>query len=102
MQAGNRVLLHGFGRGIGSLDAARDAMGISRCLSIAEAEACLARNRMPFLPLSAIHPQLQALASLYRHFEMRSPILHIELAAIRLWVRVHEATPWTTSSSSPA
>ncbi len=73
-RAGHRVLLHGFGRGLGPLDDALDAMAIPFCLSPDEAAGALETGGIAFLPLSAADQQLQALISLYRLFEMRSPL----------------------------
>lgn len=72
--AGHRVLLHGFGRGTGSLDRSLDTLGIPYCLSLEETEAQLASGPIAFLPLVAINPQLRALSGLYRLLGMRSPI----------------------------
>lgn len=73
-QAGYRTLLHGFDKGVGRLDDAIDAASIPRVFSVGEARSALDEQRIAYMPLSAIDPQLQALCSLYRFFQMRSPL----------------------------
>ncbi|TKT69696.1 glycosyl transferase family protein [Aquamicrobium sp. LC103] len=73
-QAGHRVLLHGFGHGMGQVSTALGLAGIPQCLSMEEARETLRSQTIAFLPLSAIDPQLQALVGLYSLFEMRSPL----------------------------
>lgn len=72
--AGYRVMLHGFARGIGRLHEALDAASVPYSLSVEEAREALGRGAITYMPLPAIDPQLQALNSLYRLFEMRSPL----------------------------
>lgn len=73
-QAGYRVVLHGFARGGDRLHEALDAAAIPYALSIKEAQQVLVRDKIVYLPLTAIDPQLQALIGLYRLFQMRSPM----------------------------
>ena len=73
-RAGYRVLLHGFQRGPDRTSEALDAGAIPIALSLDEAKDTLASDSIAFMPLPAIDPQLQALLSLYRLFEMRSPV----------------------------
>lgn len=72
--AGHRVLLHGFANQGDPLDNALRTAGVARCLSLDDARMALDRNKIAYLPLAAIDPQLQALIALYRQFEMRSPL----------------------------
>lgn len=71
---GYRVLLHGFANHGDLLDSAVQMAGIARCLSLDDAQMALKRDKIAYLPLIAVDPQLQALIALYRHFEMRSPV----------------------------
>lgn len=73
-QAGHRVLLHGVARNSGHFHEVARALGTAECLSAREAQDEVASNNIAFLPLVAVNPQLQALVSLYRLFEMRSPM----------------------------
>ena len=73
-QAGFRVLLHGFAATGDSWHAVLAHLDIPSCTTLAEAGDQLKKNRIAFLPLSTIDHQLQGLLSLYRLFEMRSPL----------------------------
>lgn len=72
--AGYRVLLHGFQRGTDRISEALDTGVIPVVLSLDEAKDALAGDSIAYMPLPTIEPQLQALLSLYRLFEMRSPV----------------------------
>lgn len=73
-QAGYRVALHGVGRYAGPSYEVAIALGIPKAMSHAEATKTLEKTNIVFLPLVAVDAQLQALISLYRLFEMRSPL----------------------------
>ncbi|MEO3386737.1 glycosyl transferase family protein [Mesorhizobium sp. CAU 1741] len=106
-RAGHRVLLHGFGRGLGPLHEALDATGIPLCLSVDEAATTLRGGGIAYMPLSAADQQLQALMSLYRLFEMRSPLNMVvqllnPLAAPRTIVGVPSAAGRTLQRDAAA
>lgn len=75
--AGFSVLLHGsFGQGPNSgkfEQAARDA-AIAVAASVAEARQLLSKERLVYLPLGAMAPQVQSLLGLHSQFQMRSPV----------------------------
>lgn len=73
-QGGHRVLLHGVGRYAGPSYEVAIALGIPKAMSLGEAARTLEKSNIVFLPLVAVDGQLQALISLYRLFEMRSPL----------------------------
>ncbi len=72
--SGHRVALHGIGHSSGVAYEIRRALGIPECGSIADVSRALESGGIAFLPLVAIDPQIQALISLYRLLEMRSPL----------------------------
>ncbi len=75
--AGYRVVLHGFGGGLGQMEDALAALSIPTALSVEEARDVLPQDGIVFIPLFAVSAQLQALVGLYHLFEMRSPINHV-------------------------
>lgn len=73
-QAGYRVVLHGYGSADGTWHSVLESLDIPTCLTIKEARDQMRDSRIAFIPLAAIDAQLQGLLSLYRLFEMRSPL----------------------------
>ncbi len=76
-QAGYRVVLHGYGSADGTWHSVLESLDIPTCLTIEEARDQMRDSRIAFIPLAAIDAQLQGLLSLYRLFEMRSPLNHV-------------------------
>ena len=74
---GRRVALHGFGAAPGTWHGALADLGIRSCMSLDQARSDLSANGIAYVPLTAIDPQMQALMSLYRLFEMRSPLSQV-------------------------
>lgn len=75
--AGHRVVLHGFGASAGTWHSALAELEILTCPTLEEARQDLAARGIVFIPLAAIDPQMAALLSLYRLFEMRSPLSQV-------------------------
>ena len=81
--AGIGVLVHGTGGGAASgtgserLENAAAFLGIEVAEGIGEARAAIGRGGIAFLPFEGLSDQLTALISLYRLFEMRSPVNQI-------------------------
>jgi len=76
-RAGHRLLLHGHcgsGETRGQLERAAQALCIPICRSLAQAQAAVERERIAFLPLSALSPQIYRLMALHRLFDSRSPM----------------------------
>lgn len=73
-QAGYRVLLHGYGSAEGTWHSLMKKLNIPTCLTIEEARSQIRERSIAFIPVVAIDTQLQGLLSLYRLFEMRSPL----------------------------
>jgi anthranilate phosphoribosyltransferase len=72
--AGHRVLIHGQSGRSDRMNMAVRMAGLPMYLSIDEARSSLERDRIGYIHLSALSPQLNSLMGLYDLIEMRSPL----------------------------